>query len=288
MAEKILVVGATGKVGRPLVRELTGRGLAVRAATRDPEAAAKQLSADHLRFERFDYDQPDTWDASLSGIERVFLQATSGDAHPEEKLIPFVDRFQTHGVTRVVFMTAMGVEHNEDLGLRKVERHIERSGLAYTFLRPNWFMQNFVPGFIYDSIQNAGGIYLPAADAKVSFIDARDIAAVAAVALTEDGHAGKAYALTGAQAIDHHQAAQILTDAAGCKQIPYVPVSDEDARKGLLAAGWETEQAEFMLGLFAAIRQGHAARVDGAVRQVLGREPIPFESFAEENAPAFC
>ena len=172
---------------------------------------------------------------------------------------------------------------DENNPLRKVERYIEKSGVPYTFLRPSWFMQNFSSGFIAPMILGMGGIFLPAADAKTSFIDARDIAAVGIAALTEPGHAGKAYALSGGQAFTYSEAAEILSRAAG-KPIRYVPLSEEDFSGSLAAQGWQPEQIAMFTGLFQGVRQGWAAPISPDVAAVLGRPPITLEQFAQDHA----
>ena len=151
--------------------------------------------------------------------------------------------------------------------------------MPYTFLRPSWFMQNFSSGFIAPMILGMGGIFLPAADAKTSFIDVRDIAAVGIAALTEPGHAGKAYALTGGQAFTYGEAAEILSLAAG-KPIHYVALSEEDFSSSLAAQGWQPGQIAMFAGLFQGVRQGWAAPVSPDVAAVLGRAPITLEQFA--------
>ena len=197
--------------------------------------------------------------------------------------MPFVDRAKSAGVRHIAYMTARGVEQAEDNPLRKVEHYIERSGVPYTFLRPSWFMQNFSSGFIAPMILGMGGIFLPAADAKTSFIDARDIAAVGIAALTEPGHAGKAYALTGGQAHTYGEAAEILSRAAG-KPIRYVALSEADFSGSLAAQGWQPGQIAMFTGLFQGVRQGWAAPTSPDVANVLGRPAITLEQFAQDHA----
>jgi uncharacterized protein YbjT (DUF2867 family) len=277
---RILVFGATGKVGGETVRQLAERGAEIRAATRKPGA---YRGPGGVQAVELDYDRPETWDAAVAGTRRLFLVSRPGEAAPESYLIPLFEKARAAGLERVVLHTALGVELADDLGLRKVEKHVMASGVPWTILRPNWFMQNFSHGFVLDSIKGMGGIFLPAAEAKVSFIDTRDIGAVAAKALLEDGHAGKEYGLTGPRALDHAEAAAILSRSAG-RTIPYAAIGEDDARRGLAQAGWPASAVEFMLALFRAVRAGHAARVTPDVRTVLGRDPISFEQFADHFA----
>jgi uncharacterized protein YbjT (DUF2867 family) len=283
MSHKILIIGATGNVGSHLVKLLAEKDEQVKAATRKPEVYTTQPKVEATAFE---FDDPTTYAPALEGADRVFLLARSADPEPQKILIPFIDQAKASGVNHIVLMTAMGVDQAEELGLRKVEKHLIVSGMAYTILRPNWFMQNFNPGFILPSIKENGGIYLPADDAKLSFIDTRDISAVAAAALTGDGHKGKEYTLTGGQALSYAEAAGIIS-AASRREIKYVAISDDDARDAMKSAGWSPQQVEFMLGLFYTVRQGWSAPISPAVTSVLGREPISFEQFARDNADAW-
>lgn len=284
MSHTILVIGATGNVGRPLVELLAEQGSSVKAATRHPET---YTAAPGVEAVAFDYEKPETWSAALDGIGRLFLLAQGAGNEPDQAMIPFLDQAQTAGVGSVVLMTAMGMDTAamEARGLRKVERHLMASGLAYTILRPTWFMQNFT-GYMGEMIQQQGGLYMPTADAKSSFIDTRDIAAVAAAALTEDGHAGKAYTLTGPEALSYAEALAVLSDAAG-RVIPYVAITEDDTRKALAGEGWPPVDIDMMLFLYNGVRQGWYAAVSPDVSAVLGRPPIALRQFAEENAEAW-
>ena len=282
MSPKILVIGATGNVGHTLVELLAEQGSSVKAATRHPET---YTAAPGVEAVAFDYKQPDTWAGALDGVGRLFVLAQgAGDDKPEDAMIPFLDQAQAAGIGTVVLMTAMGVDQTER-GLRKVELHLMASGLAYTILRPNWFMQNFT-GYMGEMIQQQGGLYMPTGDAKSSFINTHDIAAVAAAALTEDGHAGKEYTLTGSEALSFAEAVAVLSDVAG-RAIPYGAVSDDDTREALSGAGWASGDIDLMLYLYNGVRQGWYAPVSPDVSDVLGRPPITLRQFAEENADAW-
>ncbi len=283
MSNQILVIGATGNVGHTLVELLAGKGESVKAATRHPEKYSGPRGAQAVHF---DYDQPGTYTAALASVDRMFVIAKTGDAAPETVLIPFLDRARRSGVRHTVLLTARGVEQSEDIGLRKVERHLMASAVDYTILRPTWFMQNFSHGFILPMIQQSGDIFLPAGDGATSFIDTRDIAAVAAETLTSEGHKGKEYGLTGGEALTYAEAAVLISEAAG-REIRYVPISDDDMRNSLTATGWSADQANFMASLFFPVRQGWAASVDPAVSSILGRAPITFEEFVQDNKAAW-
>lgn len=283
MAHRILVVGATGNVGRPLMGELVSRGVLARAATRSPERTELTGGSEPVRF---DLQDPETFGPALEGVDRVFLLAPGATAEPDRFCIPFVDRAVGAGVKRIVCMTAMGVEYNEDAPHRKVERAIERSGIAHAFLRPNWFMQNFSRGFLAESLRRQGVMYLPAADAKVSFVDVRDIAAVAAEALLRDDLESRSLTLTGPEAIDHDEVAGFISEATG-REVRYVGITDEQFRQALDGMGWDAAIVNELSGLFRRMREGVTSPVTQDVFDVLGRSPVTFRDFARDSADAW-
>jgi uncharacterized protein YbjT (DUF2867 family) len=282
MAGPILVVGATGTVGSQVVEQLRQRGEKVRAATREPAAAARRL-AGVAESAEFDFERPETFAPALHGVDRVFLIARPGDEHADRVAIPLIDAMRRPRVRHVVNLTAMGVEQRDDIALRKVERYLEASGIGFTHLRPNFFMQVFSTGPLLADIRSTGALHVPAADARISYVDVRDIAAVAAAALTQPGHAGRAYTLTGGEALDHHQIARHVSEAAGTT-IRYVPIGEDAARTAITAAGLSSERAERLIGFYRLVRQGFCAPVTPDVETVLGRPPIAFARFARDSA----
>jgi len=228
-----------------------------------------------VEWVRFDLERPQTFGAALSGVDRVFLVARPGDEAPERAAEPLLEEARRSGVIRVVALTAMGVERREDFGLRRVERLVESSGLEYTHLRPNWFMQVFSTGPLALAIRSTGEIRLPLADARISYIDTRDIAAVGAAVLVEPGHSGRAYTLTGEEALDTEAVAGAIAGAAG-RPVRYRPIGEEEARAAIVSAGLSAERAERLVGFHRLVRAGWCAPVSEAVERVLGRPPLRF------------
>lgn len=283
MSERILVVGATGRVGGELVKLLVERHETVRAAARNPSRHSFPVSVKPVRF---DFDQPETFAPALEGVKKVFLVARPGDNHSDRAAMPLIDEAKNHGVRLIVNLTAMGVEQDETFMLRLLEKYVEGSGIAFVHLRPNWFMQNFDSGPIFADIRATGAIHLPAGDARLSFIDVRDIAAVACEALTDPRHAGNAYTLTGSEALSHFEVAAKIAKAAG-KTVSYAPISEESARAGLAARGVPSELIERWTDFFRKVRKGLCAPVSKDVESVLGRPPILFDRYAKDYARAW-
>jgi len=152
MAEKTLVTGATGTVGRELVARLVESGCEVKAATRRPGEARAALGG-VAEVVEMDYDATETWDAAVQWADRVFLVPPPFDPRSDERLVPFLDWAVQSGARHLVLLSAMGIEAREQLALRRIEQRIERTGVAWTFLRPNIYMQNFARGFVARSIR---------------------------------------------------------------------------------------------------------------------------------------
>jgi len=267
---RILVVGASGTVGTGMVPLLHRKGHdVVRATSREPRSG-DQVHLDLLsgagRARAFD------------GVERAFLLSPPGHTNQDGILIPLIDAAKAAGTRKIVLMTAMGADAVDSAPLRLAERHLEASGLAYGIIRPNWFMQNFNT-FWVQGIVEARTIFLPVGDARVSLIDARDIAAVAAELLDRDEFDGQAFDLTGAEAITHTDAARFLSEATG-ESIRHADIGADEMRLRLRNAGLPAEYAEQLLFLLALMRQGANARTTDAVARITGRPPIAFAQYA--------
>lgn len=269
---RILVVGASGTVGSELSRLLQAQGETVLRATSREARAADQVQVDLVSQAGLK--------AAFAGVDRAFLLAPPGHANQEALLAPMIDAAQAAGLKKVVLMTAMGANADENTPMRKAERRLEASGLAYNIIRPNWFMQNFNTFWIH-GIQTAGQIFLPVGSARGSFIDARDIAAVAARLLTTDERKGQDFDLTGARALDHAEVATILSRSTG-KAIGFTDITPEAMREGLLGAGLPKDYAEFLVTILGYFKAGCAERTTDAVQQITGQAPRSFEQYAQD------
>jgi uncharacterized protein YbjT (DUF2867 family) len=272
---KVYVFGATGTVGAPLVETLLAGGHEVLAATRKP-------GPDKNGVHYVDAQKPE----EIAKADAVFLLSPGGVPDQYSMLKPYLDAASSAKTGKVVLMTAMGVEHAPDEApMRKLELELLGSGLNATVVRPNWFMQNFNSYWI-QGILTDQKIYFPGGDAVVSFIDARDIGAVAANIVTGTNYGGQGLALTGSEALNHDQVAAKIASATG-KKIEYVNVDPEDFKGMLRQGGLPEDYVELLSGIAAALREGHAAPVSDAVEKVLGKAPISFDQYALDYAGAW-
>lgn len=283
MHNPILVLGATGNVGGHIVRGLVAKGAPVKAAIYPPELPTYQ-AAPGVEAVPYDFYRAETFGPALAGVKRLYMMCKDNDSAPDKALNPFVDQAKAAGIEHIVVMTGLHVEKAPDtVGYRRVEKYVMASGIPYTILRPSWFMQFFQFPFILATIKQRAGIYLPAGDGKVSFIDARDIAAVAATALTEDRHAGKEYPLTGGEALSFADVAATIAQAAG-RSIRYVDTPLDDLRQLVAEMGGWPGPIEFLDLMFQTVRSGAAEPVYPTVREVAGRDPITFAQFSRDYA----
>ena len=280
----VLVTGATGNTGRAIVDELARRGAPARAMVRAGADRAKLPAG--IPVAVADFDDPPSIAAALDGAERAYLVTPSSE-RAEEQQRRFADLAATAGVRHLVVLSQLAAdEHSPVRFLRyhaAVEQHVRDLGIPFTFLRPNLFFQGLLA--FAGPIAAEGQFYAPIGDATVSAVDVRDIAAVAAVTLTEPGHEGATYTLTGPAAVTHAQIATALTDALG-REVTFTDVPPDafaDSLRGILPP-W---QVDGLLEDYAHYRRGEAAAVSPAVTEITGRPPTDAWQFARDYAPAF-
>lgn len=285
MTEKILVTGATGKVGSVLVRRLREAGREVKAGTRRPERARDMLGRG-VEIVELDFERTETYDAAVQWADRVFLAPPPFDPRADEMLVPFLDWAVQSGSRHLVLLSAMGIEAVEHVALHRVEERIRETGVAYTYLRPNWLMQNFATGLVADAIRERGAFELAAGAGRVSFVDGNDVAEAAAVVLADDTHLGRAYTLTGAESLGFAAAASVLAAALG-RDVRYVDASPDAMRTALQQAGWDGAHAAVYLELLASIARDERATVSGDLTTLLDRPPRTLAAFADDNREAW-
>lgn len=273
-AGKVLVLGATGNVGRPLVAALLAKGEAVKAASRAGKAVE---GAEGVAF---DYADPATIGLAFDGVDRAFIMAPAGTVDPKGALLPVVEAAIARKV-KVVFLSVLGADADDAIPYRQIELVLERSGLPFVTLRPNWFADNFHT--FWKAGLDHGVIALPAGEGKTSFIDARDIAASAAAALTDKRFDGKAFALTGPEALTYGEAAAVLSKVIG-KAVAYTPVDDGTFVGILAGAGVPQDYAGFLASIFVPVREGWTAAVTDGVATLTGTAPRSLEIYARDHA----
>ncbi|MGK7312971.1 MAG: SDR family oxidoreductase [Candidatus Longimicrobiales bacterium M2_2A_002] len=277
----IAVTGATGTVGSELVRVLSERGEAVRALTRRPE---EQPSVEGVEWVEADLADRGGPAGVLEGCDRLFLLTgnTEGMVRLQSNAIRAA---VSAGVERVVKLSALGAtDHSKSvIGLwhYNVERKLRDSGLGWTLLRPHHFMQNLLDPLTFD--REEGAIYSASGDGAIPFIDARDIAAVAAAALVEDGHEGETYTLTGPEAVSYREATKIVSGVLG-RALEYRSQTPDEAWRRRRAAGQPVWLAAAQLAIAGYQREeGATARTTDTVAEVTGRPPRTVRQFAEDH-----
>jgi uncharacterized protein YbjT (DUF2867 family) len=278
---KYLVIGASGTVGQHIVSELVAKGHSVRATTHRASAAGRQGNVETVVL---DLVTGAGIDAAFNGVDGAFLLAPPGYADQQKLLSPLVAAATRAKLGKVVLMTAMGA-NAADTPFRRVEEQLAASGLKYNIVRPNWFMQNF-QSFWLHGINANDTIALPAGTAKTSFIDARDIAAVAVRLLTTHDEDGRDFDLTGPESLTHADVARILSVETG-RAIRYQDIDPDALRKGLLAGGVPADYTEFLLVILGFLKQGYAERTTDTVEKLIGRKPIAFSRYARDARVAW-
>ena len=282
MTRTILVTGATGTVGSEVAECLYGSDKHVRIAVRDITAAKKRFDG-HGEFVMFDFERPETWGATLADVDALFLMRPP--VVGVDRIREFVDAAARVGVKHIVYLSVLGAEKNPLLPHRRIERHIERTETTYTFLRASFFMQNLGENHRRDILEN-DEIFVPAGSGKTSFVDARDIAAVAVLALAEDGHENRAYDITGAEALDYDEVADIFNEVLD-RSITYPNPSVPAFVRRMYARGYPFAFIVVMVGIYTTARLGLAARVTQDVGTVLGRDPISMQQFVTDYTDTF-
>jgi uncharacterized protein YbjT (DUF2867 family) len=282
----ILVIGSTGKVGQHLIAALKAAGAPLKALARS-EASAQALAGQGVPVVPGDLGDPGSLKAALAGADALFLLSATSRFAPLE--IAAIDAAKGAGVKKVVKLSALGASVDAASPLLRhhalAERHLEASGLGFTVLRPTFFQQNWV-AFFSHGIKAGQPVYTNAGDGRMGWVDTRDVAAVAAKALTEPGHEGLVYDLTGPESLSNAEAGAKLAARLG-REVPVVSVPDGAAFAAMQGMGMDPWYAYGMTALNQAVRRGASDFTTGTVELVTGRPPRTLDAFFEENLPAF-
>lgn len=275
MNRQILVTGATGNVGREVVRLLYDEGYHIKAAVRNLKNIDDALTP-QVEYVVFDFQQQNTFIDALQGVSKLFLVRPPAIAQVKRYIHPVIDAAVAAGVQHIVFLSLLGAENNPIIPHAKIESYIKSVGVSYTFLRASFFMQNLSTTHQEDIKHHE--IFIPAGKGKTSFIDVRDIAAVAVKALTESGHENQAYALTGDEALDYYQVADLFTQVLG-KSVIYTNPSILQFFIRMFQRGLNLQFIAVMITIYTTAQLGLAATVTKDVEQILHRKPIRMQQF---------
>jgi uncharacterized protein YbjT (DUF2867 family) len=271
--ETILVTGATGKVGRRLVEILRAGGHDVRAVSRSTEIP-------------LDWTDPSTWDAALDGVTAAYIIAPDHPFPADEFVAAAVKagvrRLVSQSGRRVQDLAALAGVGPEAIGMYAAQVAVQASGVEWTVLQPNNFNENFSEGDYYPAVLS-GEVALPLKDTTEPLIAVADIAAVAAAVLTEDGHHGQVYELTGPESLSMDDAMAAITAASG-RPVAFRAETAEEHDEALKAAGLPEDLVMFLNLMYRFMRDGNMAPISDDVKRVLGRDPITFADWAAETA----
>jgi uncharacterized protein YbjT (DUF2867 family) len=263
-----LVLGATGKTGRRILERLTELDVPARAGSRSGEPP-------------FDWDDRTTWEPALRDVGAVYISYFPDLAVPgaADKVGAFAELAVARGVRRLVLLSGRGEEEAE-----RAERMVQAAGADWTIVRSTWFSQNFSEGYMIDGIL-AGELALPVADMREPFVDADDIADVAVAALTEDGHAGQVYELTGPRLLTFAEAVGEIAAATG-RDVRFVSLAMDEFATALAEQDVPPDFVWLLTYLFTEVMDGRNASLADGVQRALGREPRDFRDYARETAAA--
>ena len=279
---KILVTGASGNVGREVVKELRRLQQSV-VATAVNEVDAGLISDVGAEIVHFEFGQAETYPAAFNGVRKLFLMRPPAIADVERYLFPVLDYAEHAGVEHIAFLSVIGV--NRRMPHYQVEKRLAAGRVPYTCLRPGFYMQNLNTQY-RDDIRLRNEIFVPAGRGKTSFIDVRDIGAAAAKVLTENGHTNRAYSLTGSEALNYYQVAALLTQALG-RTITYRKPSPQEYGRHMRARGIDEQFLQVLQGLYKPIRWRLGGKVTTEFNQLLGRAPIKMRQYIQDYASSW-
>jgi len=284
MSAKILITGATGNNGREIVRLLSSRGINARAMVRNLD---KIQDLPGIEWVSGSFDDEDSMITAMNGINKVFL-VMPVDPKNVGWVKTVLSVAKKAGVKHIVKFSGFGASMDSPSEIIRMHAEsdelVKKSGLNYTLLQPNSFFQNILASI--PTIQAQGSFYLPMKDGSQSLIDVRDIAEVAVEVLTKQGHENKTYKLSGPEALNFHQVAEILSDVLG-KPVQYIDVPPEAAKQSMQDMGMPEWLAGALVEILSLFGEGHHNEITSTVEDITGHAPRSFNSFVEDHKTMF-
>ncbi len=280
--DTVLVTGATGNVGRAVARQLVELGQPVVSAVRDTGSTAIVAGTEARSFR---FDDPAGWPAALDGVTRLFLLRPPPIADVRRYLFPLIDSALDAGIQHIVFLSLQGVQFNTATPHHAVEKYLRERSAPFTFLRPNFFMQNLSTTY-RDDIRDRGEIFLPAGRAHTAFVDTEDVGRVAAAVLTQPGHRGKAYTLCGEQSIDYYSVARMLSGVLGY-DVHYSRPTPVEYASRLAEQGAAADYIAVQKMIYKVVRMNLSALPNRVIRRLTGKPATTFAQFARREKAAW-
>ena len=282
----ILITGANGTNGSEIVKQLVTAGAQVRVLIRNPQKASlfEELGVEIVLG---DFNEPETLDIALKNIEKALLLST---VHPQQskQQSNFIEAAKRSGTRHIVKFSALGADLQAQATILRwhgqTEKQLEESGIPFTHLQPNIFMQNMFR--VAQTIATQGIFYDRVGEAKFSLVDVRDIAAVAVKVLMEKGHEGNIYQITGAEALSFSQVAEKLSTTIG-KKVTYVSLSPDEYKRRLLKVGRSEWFVDAVNEIYSYYSAGQGMIITNVVAEVAKKQPITFDQFANDFAQKF-
>ena len=281
MSNKILVTGATGTIGKAVVKALINEQKSFVAGVRNKATASKKLGA-NVELVAFDFEDPSTYEAATQGVDKVFLLGPPLVTNLDSLLTPFIDFLKANEIKRVVYIGSLGMEKLSDLPFHVIlTEKLKKDGFDYTILKPSFFAQNF-KNYEWENITQRHITYTPSGTGKVAFVDVNDIAQVAVTALTEKGHTGKEYEITGPETLSYADAASLLSEVTK-EQIVYPNPTPEEYTDALKIAGAPDFIAPYMVSVYSLIANNEVNIISPVVEQLTGRKPASLKDVLERD-----
>jgi uncharacterized protein YbjT (DUF2867 family) len=276
----VLVTGATGTVGASVVHRLLDRGTPVIAGVRsDADASTLPPGAQARQFD-FGF-APALLESALDGADRLFLMRPPPIADVQRYLFPLIDAAMRRGIRQIVFLSLQGVQTNRRTPHHAVEAYLRQVGAPFTFLRPNFFLQNLSTTYA-DRIRDTDQIFVPAGRSRTAFVDARDIGRVAAEVFNSEGHLGRAYTLSGEQSVGYAEVARTMSRVLG-RSIHYARPTEAEYLADLAARGADEEYLAVQKMIYRVVRWNLSVLPNHTIRRITGVPATSLSAFVHDN-----